>query len=238
MKADWLADVLRAAGLTVHEAPGWRTRGKELRHIRGVVAHHTATGKNWTDARVVELLIEGRSDLPGPLSQLGLRRDGSYDLIAAGRANHNGYGAWGNDCLGIEAYNDGKGEPWPAVQIDAYERGSAAILAHLGKGAQDVQGHKEQDPKRKIDPAGIDMARFRTSVARLIAAPVKPPPSEEDTMTPAQEHKVDRLLASNTRIEEALRGIAKGLAKVEGIAQTDYAAQLIDIAEQREKETN
>lgn len=229
MKAEWLADVLRSAGLTVHEVPGWRARGKELRTIHGVVAHHTATSARWNDSAVVDLLVKGRPDVPGPLSQLGLRRDGSYDLIAAGRSNHNGYGQWGNDSIGIEAYNDGIGEPWPAVQIDAYERGVAAILRHLGLSADKVLGHRETDPKRKIDPAGIDMPSFRSRVATLIDRGTDhPPPSEEDTMTPEQDQMLRRLIASNTRIEADLRALKAAVQK-------DYEAQLVDIAEQREK---
>jgi len=179
MRADWLPDVLRGAGLRVVEHPGWRGRGRGLTAIEGVVWHHTASGPSWTDQRVVDLLIAGRTDLAGPLCQLGLRRDGTFDVIAAGRANHNGYGTWGNNSLGIEAYNDGVGERWPAVQVDAYDRGTAAILRHLGFGVDRMKGHRETDPRRKIDPAGIDMDAARARVAVLLN-----PPSEEDDMSP------------------------------------------------------
>lgn len=231
MRALWLPDVLRGAGLTVVEHPGWQDRGKALRAIKGVVWHHTASGPGWSDDDVAALLIRGRSDLPGPLCQLGLRRSGVYDVIAAGRGNHNGYGEWGNDSIGIEAYNDGLGEPWPDVQLDAYDRGTAAILRHLGLAATQVKGHKETDPGRKVDPRNVDMYAARERVAALLAG--HPTQSEEDTLTPAQEHKLDRLLASNTRIEEGQRRLARALTNVQGIAQTDLEAQLIDIAEQR-----
>jgi len=62
------------------------------------------------------ILRDGRRDLPGPLAQLGLRRDGTFVTVAGGRANHNGYGRWGNNSIGVEAYNDGVGEPWPTAQ--------------------------------------------------------------------------------------------------------------------------
>jgi hypothetical protein len=102
--------------------------------------------------------------------------------------------------------------------------------------------HGDRDPGRRTDPGtraphlfpwADFLARYRHHAADLLGAGNRPP-TEDDAMTPEQEHKVDRLLASNTRIEKALSTLAKGLAKVEGIAQTDYAAQLIDIAEQRE----
>lgn len=180
MRATWLADVLRAAGCKVREVPGWQQRGKELVSVEAVIWHHTATGPSWTDRRVQDLLVDGRSDLAGPLSQLGLERDGTFVVVAAGKANHNGYGEWGNQAIGIEAYNSGTGEPWPAVQVDAFDRGTAAILAHLGRGADRCKGHKETDPRRKIDPAGIDMNQARQRVAHLITyRPPTPAPTPE-----------------------------------------------------------
>lgn len=177
MRLAWLADVLRAEGLDVHEMPGWRGRGRELSSIQGVVWHHTATSTAWLDGHVAALLRDGRRDLAGPLSQVGLERDGTWVLIADGRANHNGYGEWGNDSLGIEAYNSGVGEPWPSAQVDSYRRGTAAICRHLRLDPMTrVKGHRETDPRRKIDPTGLDMDVERRHVARLIT----PTPPEED----------------------------------------------------------
>jgi hypothetical protein len=165
----WLADVLRAEGLHVYEVPGWKTRQTRPGFAPvGVVWHHTATGTNWSNQNVRQLLTAGRSDLSGPLSQLGLERDGTFVVIAAGRCNHNGFGQWGNDSVGIEAYNDGKGEPWPAVQVDAYVRGTAAICRRSGWDQTRVLGHKETDPDRKVDPAGLDMDAMRRRVAAAL----------------------------------------------------------------------
>lgn len=180
----WLADVLRAGGLQVDEMPGWQTRSTRAGGIVSVdyiVWHHTATPRTASDAAVDRLLRDGRTDLGGPLSQLGLRRDGSYVVVAAGRCNHNGLGLGGNDTLGIEAFNDGRGEPWPAVQIDAYDRGTAAIAERLGMSAALVRGHKETNPERKIDPLGIDMDAARVRVSALLAPP---PPLPPITTTP------------------------------------------------------
>lgn len=151
--------------------------------IKGVVAHHTATGPNWSDGHVAALLRDGRRDLKGPLSQLGLERDGTFVVVATGKANHNGYGEWGNDSIGIEAYNSGVGEPWPMVQLDAYVRGSAAILRHLRLDSSRVKGHRETDPGRKIDPAGIDMDRFRRAVQDQLNGPPAPAPEDDDMGT-------------------------------------------------------
>lgn len=49
MRLTWLADVLRAAGLPVHEMDGWRTRGIDRFDPIGVVLHHTATGPATAD---------------------------------------------------------------------------------------------------------------------------------------------------------------------------------------------
>lgn len=180
----WLPEVLEAAGLKVAETPGWRTRGRaEMGVVRGVMCHHTATAAPG-NMPSLNLLINGRSDLAGPLAQLGLGRDGTFYVIAAGRANHAGAGRWegvttGNSSfIGIEAENSGKpGEPWPEVQVDAYERGVAAILRKIGAGANMCCGHKEYAlPKgRKPDPS-FDMAPFRAAVADLVAGKTPKPP--------------------------------------------------------------
>lgn len=176
MRLTWLADVLRAEGLDVWESPGWRGRGKELAVVEGIVWHHTASSPRTSDTAVHAMLRDGRPDLAGPLSQLGLERDGTFVVVADGRANHNGYGLWGNNSIGIEAYNDGVGEPWPAVQLDAYRRGTAAILRRLGLTAAAVMGHRETDPKRKIDPTGLDMNAERAHVRALLRGTPAPTP--------------------------------------------------------------
>ena len=186
----WLPDALEAAGLKVALVPGWDTRGKpNVGTTLGVICHHTATvgGGNMPTLRT---LIEGREDLTGPLCQLGLGRDGTYYIVAAGRANHAGEGMWngisaGNSSfIGIEAENSGRAsDPWPAVQLDAYHRGVAAILGHCGRTAASCCGHKEYalPAGRKPDP-DFDMDDFRQAVAAILAgtapAPVLIPSSE------------------------------------------------------------
>lgn len=206
----WLPPVLRAAGLVVVEWPGWesRTRGGGIT-VKGVVCHHTATGPGASDSDVARLLAAGRSNLPGPLSQLGLARDGRFWVIAAGRCNHNGYGTWGNDSVGIEAFNDGRGEPWPAVQVDAFERGCAAIIRHLGLSIAEVRGHKETDPNRKIDPT-FNMDAFRVRVATHL----------EDTMTPEQEARIlDKIGAVYNHISDRTGAVYNAVSKLPNAAQ-------------------
>lgn len=166
----WLPGVLRAAGLRVVEQPGWQTRGNgDMGKVQFVLCHHTAEKIDSDMKPELRILTEGRPDLRGPLAQLGLGQDGTYYMIAAGLAYHAGAGSWkgitsGNaHSIGIEAENNGLGEPWPDVQMDAYARGCAAILKHIHAGVDMCVGHKEWAPTRKIDPS-FDMVAFRQRV--------------------------------------------------------------------------
>lgn len=79
-----LATVLRAAGLKVQEVPGWKTRGHgQMTSVETIACHHTAGPKtgNYPSLGVVR---DGRPGLDGPLAQLGLARDGTWLVIAAG----------------------------------------------------------------------------------------------------------------------------------------------------------
>lgn len=172
-KLSWLADVLAAAGQKVIEENGWKDRGRgDVGKIDAVICHHTGPGK---DQNLLKLILNGRSDLPGPLSQLFLARDGTWHVLAAGRCNHAGAGSWhgasGNsDTIGIEAANAGDGKDiWPDVQMAAYVAGVAAILNHLGLDALMAAGHKEfaQPKGRKIDPS-FDMFDFRDEVEKAM----------------------------------------------------------------------
>jgi peptidoglycan hydrolase-like protein with peptidoglycan-binding domain len=177
----WLPAVLLDAGLKVAEQPGWRTRGRgDVGRIEGVICHHTA-GARTGNMPSLGVVTNGRPDLPGPLSQLCLGRDGTFFVVAAGRANHAGVGNWqgittGNGSfIGIEAENTGQtqgpnAETWPDVQLDAYRRGVAAILKKLGANAIMCCGHKEYalPVGRKPDPT-FDMEEFRRQVAAIMA---------------------------------------------------------------------
>lgn len=180
----WLPEVLEQAGLKVAGTPDWRSRGRApMGTVKGVMCHHTATACPG-NMPTLDLLIGGRPDLAGPLCQLGLGRDGTFYLVAAGRANHAGAGSWegivtGNSSfIGIEAENSGAdADEWPPVQLDAYRRGVAAILAHIGAGANMCCGHGEYalPDGRKNDPS-FDMPSFRAEVAALLQGKSPPPP--------------------------------------------------------------
>lgn len=185
----WLPHVLEGAGLKVAQVDGWASRGRgEMDAVTGVIVHHTV-GPLTGNMPSLRTLVDGRSDLPGPLSQLGLGRDGTFYIISAGRCNHAGEGQWlgikaGNSrFIGIECENAGTSRdfPWPEVQMNALCCGVAAILRQIGKGPEYCAGHKEYAPSRKIDPL-FDMRVFRADVAAIMSgaapAPVPIPPSE------------------------------------------------------------
>jgi peptidoglycan hydrolase-like protein with peptidoglycan-binding domain len=189
----WLPAVLEEAGLKVALEDGWENRGRgDVGPIMGVICHHTGgAGPDRGNMPSLRVLKNGRAAspglaaLPGPLAQLGLGRDGTFYVIAAGRAIHAGRGMFkgivtGNSSfIGIEAENTGKPTdlPWPAVQLDAYHRGVAAILKRLGKNETFCCGHKEYalPSGRKNDPS-INMESFRTSVAAILNGTAPPPP--------------------------------------------------------------
>lgn len=197
----WLADVLRFAGLTVVEYEGWRTRGKATMNPGGVVCHHTG-GVRANDRAYADFLVAGRSDLPGPLSQLFLAQDGRYWVLASGKANHAGRGGWlglsGNSSvIGIEAESTGR-DPWPDVQYEAYTTGVAAIMRRMGRTADFVCGHKEwaTPAGRKWDPGGIDMDTFRKQVA-VKMIPEKPDPN----LTPEEVKFIRSMIAGLGRLD-------------------------------------
>lgn len=165
----WLYDVLKTAGLDVHETQGWKTRGRaEMGDAKAVICHHTASAIGTSKWKELSLVTNGRPGLSGPLCHLFLSRDAVFYCVAAGVANHAGKGGWnglvGNSqVIGIEADNDGLKEPWPKAQTEAYAKGVAALLKRLNLTNSACIGHKEWAPKRKPDPS-FDMNIFRNNV--------------------------------------------------------------------------
>jgi hypothetical protein len=180
----WMPGVLLEAGLKVAEVPGWQSRGRaEMGQVLGTMIHHTG-GPATGNMPSLQTLIHGRPDLQGPLAQLGLGRDGTFYVIAAGRANHAGAGVWrgittGNsNFIGIECENTGStNQQWPEVQMKALRQGVAALLRHAGRTEQWCVGHREYalPAGRKPDPVW-DLAKFRDEVAGLLAGGVPPLP--------------------------------------------------------------
>lgn len=196
-----LASVVRTSGLTVEEIAGWRTRGHgQMTAVQSIACHHTAGPKtgNFPSLKTVR---DGRPDLDGPLAQLGLGRDGTVYVIAAGVCWHAGavlatyMDNW--HAIGIEAEATGV-DPWPAVQYRAYAKLCAALRRGYGVPNDFVLGHKEIcKPKgRKTDP-NFDMDDFRVAVAKAYSTA-----GGEDDMTPAEMQDIKNWIT--TEINRAI----------------------------------
>jgi hypothetical protein len=195
LSADRLVAALRAEGVRIVERSGWRTHNRNHKGpwgpVNGVMIHHTVTSGTSSTVSICE---NGYESLPGPLCHGVIAKDGTVYLIGNGRANHAGKGdgdvlqaviaerslpeaneadADGNTHFyGWECENLGDGlDPWPAAQLDAIERVSAALCRAHGWSAASVIGHLEWQPG-KVDPKGFTMGSLRGRVAaRLKGTP-------------------------------------------------------------------
>ena len=175
----YLADVLRAEGCRVVEQAGWQSRGRPGSYAPfGVLNHHTATASaSYANPNpTLNLCINGRSDLPGPLCQVMIGYDGTCFIIAAGRANHAGQArntppipaGDGNAMLvGFEWDYSGTAPPSPE-QYQAAILANAAVLRRMARDSSYSKGHLETSVEGKIDPYGVDLNRFRSEVAARI----------------------------------------------------------------------
>jgi hypothetical protein len=164
-----MADVLRAAGLTVTEQNGWKTRARGSGGYTGgrpwcIMWHHAASAPNSSAEAVANYGSYGSPD--APVCNLVLGRDGAVIVCAAGATNTNGKGGpyttsrgvvpvdqMNTHAIGIEAVNTGIGEAWPVAQIDAYFAMNNALAAAYGLEPSDCCTHAVWAPGRKIDPA-------------------------------------------------------------------------------------
>lgn len=199
------AALLRAEGVIVVEVDDWETHNRNSKgpwgEVHGVMIHHTVTEGT---AATVRICRDGHSLLPGPLCHGVIAKDGRVHLVGYGRANHAGLGDGdvlaaviadhaapvdnetdtdGNRYFyGFECENLGDGQdPWPAEQLRAIERVSAAICRHHGWTERSVIGHLEWQPG-KVDPRGFTMASMRARVATRLG--VKPMPGTLPTPKP------------------------------------------------------
>lgn len=160
-----MAEVLVSAGLDVKEYDGWKRRARGSGGLGkgplGIVVHHTASPLSANGKRDADYIA--KQDKNSPISNLYLDRQGTWWVLAAGATNTNGRGGpWGpiaknranQGVIGIEAGNNGTGEPWPRAQQDSYVRGVAALADRYGITTDNILSHAEWSPSRKIDPAG------------------------------------------------------------------------------------
>jgi hypothetical protein len=164
------AQLLRDAGLKVVECDGWKTRARSSGGFAnpplGIQWHHTASST--TPENDTAWQTEGSDD--APIGNATIMRDGSVWMVAAGAANTAGKGGplklsrgtvpldSGNSTTWAwEVANNGVGEPWPQVQIDAYFKASIVMNKRFGNKPDDIFTHAIGTGNgwtdRKIDPA-------------------------------------------------------------------------------------
>jgi hypothetical protein len=152
----------------------------------GVLWHHTGTTTSTAKpCPTLALCVNGRKDLPGPLCHVVIGYDGVCHIIAAGRANHAGIAKAsgsmpkgdGNELyVGFELDYDGTQKPSTA-QVDAAQRGAAAVMKRLSKDANKCRGHKETSVTGKWDPGQVDLNSWRSKVSSRLA--YKPPAPDQ-----------------------------------------------------------
>ena len=201
---DSLATVCRSAGLVVHEVDGWQHRargsgGYDAGRPTHVMVHHTASNPGSDPDGDVAYIAYGATD--APLANLYLSRSGEVWVIAGGATNTNGSGSapWPGGCpddqmnthaIGIEAANNGVGEPWPHVQQVAYVNLCAALCMAYDIDVSLVRSHYEWTT-RKVDVAGQsmyaagssswNMTLFRDDVqSATLPEPPTPQPEDDD----------------------------------------------------------
>lgn len=227
------------------QLPGWRTHRRDPNHgswgpVYGIGLHHT--GDDAPDIRDRAVLWNGRSDLPGPLCNWGMRDDGVLELMSAGRANHFGSGS--ARTLGLVTSEDYKGTITPGpdgvdgnsrfygqetmysgghpMTLKAYRntvRAFAAICDAHGWTAKSAIGHREWS-RRKIDPGSLDMDKFRKDVQACLDAgpgnwPVKKRVLEPGITAVRTSLRALTAQQGNAMLRRALLAADVQLAKVE-----------------------
>lgn len=251
LTATQFAAALRAEGLTVIEYDGWRTHNRNHKGpwgpVHGSLQHHTVSSGT---ASSVALCRNGYAELPGPLCHGVIDKTGTVHLIGYGRTNHAGGGdpnvlqaviderygerppvprvgnANGIDgnrhFYGFECINLGDGkDPWPAEQVEAMVRSSAALDRAHGWTEKSSIAHREWSSD-KPDPAGPgmpSMPAFRARIKERLAhaaswnPPADPGPGPQPTTPPNPGDTVPNLTT-------LLR--AADITLLEGVPQTIF----------------
>jgi N-acetylmuramoyl-L-alanine amidase len=179
-----IADRYVATGGIAVFTNGWAGRGNGMAsQYEAGVFHHTAGGNN---VNIDQILINGRSDLPGPLCNFCIMYDGDLGVIAAHPANHAGAsGGWDTAPLqrtnlfnkltiGTEIQYKGT-EPMAPVQYESAKRLANAILFVLGKSGryEFIKFHQGTSIQGKWDPGydargyTYDIGAFRRDCANM-----------------------------------------------------------------------
>jgi hypothetical protein len=184
---------LRAAGITVHVAPGADSRGNgQTSAYEGGLPHHTASGFAIAKpgAGIYDILVHGRPDLPGPLCNWAGNMDGSLTYIAAHPANHAGASGgrsmgplpvtslFNKRVLGLEVVYPGD-VPMRDAQYRTALLWSRIVADVVGSGnIERIRAHAETSITGKWDPGfapgkTINMTAFRRAADIVGTNPVE-----------------------------------------------------------------
>lgn len=213
LTADQFVTALRAEGVKVIEYQSWRTHNRNHKGawgpVNGVMLHHTVSSGALSS---VELCYNGYAELPGPLCHGVITKDGTVYLVGNGRTNHagggdpnvlqavtderyndrppvpqrgNANGVDGNaHFYGFECINLGNGkDPWPAEQVEAMVRVSAALCRSHVWSSKSAIAHREWS-KDKPDPAGPGMPSMPDMRAKIAQRLQRGPSWSPGTSTP------------------------------------------------------
>lgn len=251
-----LADVLRAAGLTVIEVDGWKTRARSSGGFADgrpthVMVHHTASPVRTDGQRDVDYIVNGSP--VKPVANIYTDRKGVVWVCAAGATNTNGQGkdTWGggvpDDAMNLyaisnEIANDGVGEPYPVVQQASVLKSTAALCVAYSIGIHRVRAHFEWAPTRKVDPRGPsmwaptggvwNMDAFRHDVGLALQPPPPPPSSIDEVDMIAIDHNPGTpewtaLTYTGSQLAHVWNGHADSVLRRAGVArQTVTDAEL------------
>lgn len=200
---DAIVAALRAEGCEVVEVPGWRTNNRN--HVKapgpwyGLLVHHTGGETSDPYGYAAGILFHGRPDLPGPLCNVSIGRNGIVYMVGYGRSNHAGTCAQntldlliadampldsrhlpGPDAVdfnsltwGVEVQGDTTIRPFSPEQYDALVRHGAALCRLFGPTwtGGSIAAHGEATRRKPADPM-TDMPCLRRDVnERLHAGP-------------------------------------------------------------------
>lgn len=169
----WLSSAIQAAGVNTRTVNGWESKGAgnvDIYRPFVIVVHCTATKQYSSDFPTLNTVINGRSDLPGPLYNVLIGRfSGDAYIIAAGPTRNAGQGGWNGashnaHTIGVAWEHDNLDEEISTTAYRNMVKTVAAISLRAGIAIENICGHKEWAPGRKTDPVFLNMDQFREHV--------------------------------------------------------------------------
>jgi outer membrane murein-binding lipoprotein Lpp len=241
--ATWLPAAFDKWGVRYVKVAGWEDRGRPMSSgyfdPNASLTHHTgSTSSASNPAPSLRTVIEGRSDLSGPLCQVSTDFNGLTYIVAAGRANHAGTAkaTMGNPAgdgnamyVGNEVQTNGT-QKMPQVQYDAVVLVAAAIADHFNQtSASKVGLHATTSLSGKWDlgagtgQSGVpySITKFRADVAARLAAG---PPTQEDDMADITEANVRDIFTKYAIMKDVRAADPETVPRVAPSALIEYAA--------------